>query len=186
MVENLENETWLPIKGYEGLYEISNLGRVKSLKKVWYAAIKHRQRNEKNETILKSSHSSHYHRVILIKNKIHTTALIHRLVAKHFIENNENKLQVNHIDGNKLNNRVENLEWVSSRENLIHAIKNNLKTYKHKGESHSAVKVSCDTLGITFDCKKDASEKLGISLDSIWEVCRGRKIQVHGLTFRNI
>lgn len=103
-------ELWKPIIGYEGLYEISNLGNVKSLKKGF-----------KKEKILKNRcDESEYVRVDLRLNGKSKTIRTHRLVATHFIPNIYNKPQVNHINGNKSDNRVENLEWVSSIENQCH------------------------------------------------------------------
>jgi hypothetical protein len=103
-------EIWKPITGYEDLYEISNLGNVKSLKKGF-----------KKERILKNRpDDAGYVRVNLCSNGISKTIRNHRLVAIHFIPNPNNKSQVNHINGNKADSRVENLEWVSSIENQCH------------------------------------------------------------------
>lgn len=98
-------ETWKNVRGYEGLYQISDLGRVKSLKK-----------------ILKPSNSE-YKRVNLYKNGKIKTYYIHRLVAEAFIPNPENKPQINHKDENKYNNNVNNLEWCTHKENMNHGTK---------------------------------------------------------------
>ena len=104
----MENEIWKEIEGYEK-YQISSYGRVKSLK------------NNK-ESIKKHSISSRGYLVVtLFKNNISKTLTVHRLVANTFIENKDNKLTVNHIDGNKLNNNISNLEWVTYSENTKHA-----------------------------------------------------------------
>lgn len=114
-------EIWKDIKGYEGLYQVSNLGRVKSLN----------YNHTKKEKILSLDHQKNgYLRVILQnKNKI-TRYRVHRLVAKTFISENDNSLQVNHIDGNKQNNCVTNLEWCTAKENTNHALNNGMVKMK--------------------------------------------------------
>lgn len=116
----LKNEAWEPIKGYEGLYEVSNLGKVKSLVKPG-API---------ERILKYWMSGRkgrrYPYVSLTKGNKKKGFLIHRLVAVAFIPNPLNKPFVNHIDGNKLNNRHSNLEWCTTSENQKHAYRTGL------------------------------------------------------------
>ena len=113
------NEIWKDIKGYEGKYQISNLGNVKSLLD--------KQLN-KREIILKPSlNHKGYLRVYLSKDSKKTTKTIHRLVAETFVPNLESKKTVNHIDGNKINNRADNLEWLSNTENQKHAWELGLK-----------------------------------------------------------
>ena len=119
------DEEWKPIEGYEGIYEISNYGRVKSLIgwnghqyiKRERVLAPYTERNNKN--YMRS-------RVKLIKNGEKKDAKVHRLVAKAFIPNPNNYKAVNHIDGNPLNNKVDNLEWCTQKENIIHAIENEL------------------------------------------------------------
>jgi hypothetical protein len=103
-------EQWKDIKGYEGLYKISSHGRVKSLKF-----------NKKR--ILKFCYAGdgRYLKVILFNNGKLKGFRIHRLVAETFISNFENKLEVNHKDGNAFNNNVSNLEWVTHKENIHHS-----------------------------------------------------------------
>lgn len=108
-------EIWKDIEGYEGLYQVSNLGRVRSLdRKVWNYTKKGR--------ILKPHSNGHsYQNVSLHKeNKTEKHLYIHILVAKAFLPNPDNKTEVNHKDFNKLNNRVDNLEWVTRDENKQH------------------------------------------------------------------
>lgn len=117
------NEVWKDIKGYEGLYQISNLGRIKSL--YGWNGRRYLEREKILKPTTKNDERSTYPRAIikLTKNKKSKDYKVHRLVAQTFIPNPKNKPQVNHIDGNPLNNRVENLEWCTDRENKIHAYK---------------------------------------------------------------
>lgn len=114
-------EKWKEIKGYEGYYEISDLGRVKSLARSWYSTSK--RGNPKKcgtpEKILKpADNGTGYMIVNLSKNGKTKMKLVHRLVAEAFIENANNYPQVNHKDEDKTNNNAENLEWVTCIENL--------------------------------------------------------------------
>ena len=113
-------EVWKPIEGYEGRYEVSNLGRVKSLSRTVI----------NTGRVLKEKYNCFhlkrggYHSVLLSKDTVKSTIQLHRIVAKAFLPNPENKKVVNHIDGDKLNNRVDNLEWTSHRENSCHYYNN--------------------------------------------------------------
>src|SRR3989304_2472173 len=123
----MKKETWKDIVGHEGRYQISDLGRIKSLarfKKSCYGS-----KSKISEKILSSIlyKKTGYLMVTLRGGQRKDKSLsIHRLVAKHFIFNLENKSCVNHKDGIKSNNNVSNLEWVSYKENFAHAVKNNL------------------------------------------------------------
>lgn len=110
-------ELWKDIKGYEGLYQVSNLGNVKSLERLVY-----NQHNNyiKPERILKPRRKEDGYLQVYLYNNGKKQAYVHRLVAESFIPNTDNKAQVNHIDFNKENNIVENLEWVTAVENLRH------------------------------------------------------------------
>lgn len=107
---------WLPIKNYEGLYEVSDTGLIRNFK----GQIRSTKPNKNVQ----------YLQVDLYKQNIRTHKYIHRLVAEAFIPNPNNLSEINHIDGNKQNNLVSNLEWVSKKENTEHAIRTGLKTYK--------------------------------------------------------
>ena len=123
-VRNLPSEVWKDIEGFEG-YQISNLGRVKSLN----------YRHTKRERILQQCISNKgYCRVSLFKNGKYHTLLVHRLVATAYIANLNNKPEVNHIDECKTNNCVENLEWMTRKENVNYgtAIERRLKTLKER------------------------------------------------------
>lgn len=119
-------EIWKDIKGYEGLYQISNFGRIKSLPKKRINGTNFYIQKEK---ILKLQlKTKRYLGINLTKNKMHKNFLVHRLVAEAFIDNPYDLPQVNHKDCNKLNNNINNLEWCTQEENLNHALRNGLLT----------------------------------------------------------
>jgi hypothetical protein len=108
---------WKDIIGYEGHYKINNKGCILSINRLC-----NRRRKNVNEKILKTPISSRgYFKVILCKDGIEKNFNIHRLIAVHFIDNPNNKPCINHIDGNKLNNTINNLEWCTIQENTQHA-----------------------------------------------------------------
>lgn len=131
-----QKEIWKDIKGYEGYYQVSNLGNVKSLER--YVPHERKTFEFIRERILKQ-HKKRYCFVALSLNGKIKNLTVHRLVAKAFIPNPENKETVNHISGNKHDNRVENLEWLTVEENNNHALINNLKP---KGENHGSAKLT--------------------------------------------
>lgn len=104
-------EVWKDIKGYEGLYQVSNLGNIKSL------------RTNKNLYYTKSGRNKDYLRVLLVKNKKRKMFAIHRIVAEHFISNPNNYPCVNHKDECKSNNVWTNLEWCSEKYNANYGTK---------------------------------------------------------------
>lgn len=121
-------EIWKDIDGFEGYYQISNIGNVKSLHR-----IVHHSNGFKTvrERILKPTKAKGYCIVRVVKKHTNKYLTVHRLVAKSFIKNTGNKRCVNHKNGIKTDNRVENLEWCTYKENTSHAYKTGL----HKGSS---------------------------------------------------
>lgn len=164
--EELLSEVWKPIEGYEGRYEVSNLGRIKS-----YV----RSRNGK---ILKphDNNQGYLHTSLVDENGNYYSTGIHRLVARAFIPNPFNKCTVNHKDGVKSNNRVENLEWMTIKENVDHAWKNNL------AHSARAVPVMCIETGKQFSSSYEASEKYRINNSGIYDSAKYNK-SICGLHF---
>ena len=117
-------EIWKDIQGYENLYQVSNLGRIKSLDRKVKVGIKNNDIVLHKGKILKLNQKRNgYLSVDLSKEGIVKTISVHRLVAIAFIPNVDNKMQVNHINAKKYDNRVENLEWCSYEENKEHAKK---------------------------------------------------------------
>lgn len=121
----MEKEVFRDVLGYEGLYQISNYGRVKSLerKNIFYCGLRkeYLERPTKEKILNYNKSNRGYLQVCLTKEGKSKTYTVHRLVAKAFLPNLKNKKQVNHIDGNKENNSIDNLEWVTSSENNKHA-----------------------------------------------------------------
>ena len=150
----MDNEFWKDVIGYEGLYQVSNLGRIKSV------------RNDKIR--LNDFSSNKYLRISLWKNGSGKKFQVHRLVAQAFIPNPENKPFINHKDGNKQNNHVENLEWCTSSENQKHryiVLGHKGSTYgKHHNEetrknmgAKNCKKVLCVELNKVFESATEAS-----------------------------
>lgn len=124
-------EQWRPVPDFEGLYEVSNTGSVRSIDRVVVAkngAVKKLKGKELFFTISKIDKNNHMPRarVQLWKDNQAYLKGVHRLVALAFIPNPENKPTVNHIDGNPLNNNIENLEWATYSENQLHAVRTGL------------------------------------------------------------
>lgn len=136
-------EQWKPVPGYEGVYEASNLGAVRSTPKEWSTGKEgSTKRSHKGVALKPWTTPNGYHRITFkIPGPLPNGIAVHRLVALLFISNPENKPQVNHIDGNKTNNRVDNLEWTTSSENVRHSIDTGLRV-SPKGTELSHAKLT--------------------------------------------
>ena len=132
-LRDFSDEAWLDVVGYEGLYKVSNYGRVKSFQ----------GRDERLLTI--DTNNANYAKVLLSKDGRGKTLLVHRLVATAFIPNSNNKPQVNHKNGNKLDNRVENLEWSTCSENTQHAYDTGLAK-SLRGVDNGAAKLTSEQI----------------------------------------
>ena len=174
----MENEIWKDIPGFEGYYQVSNLGKVRHLFK-HYTKIK-------KTTI----DSWGYEAISLCVNYVPSTRKIHRLVALAFIPNPENKPFVNHKDGNKLNNRLENLEWVTQSENVRHAydVLKRRPAMSYGGAIYGEHPLSRKIKQFTIDGEfvkewssiKEATEYYGVSLSNISGCCLGRNKTAYG------
>lgn len=157
-----KSEIWKPIKGYEGMYEISNKGNVKSIDRIIEDCIG-RKKLYKGK-ILKKEKSIHgYYQVPLYKNGKAKLFSVHRLVAYAFIENPKNLPFVNHIDFERTNNNVDNLEWVTPKENVnwskhrmvVHdTLIEHPKTKTNSGEHHIRVRKEDGMFNVTINHKK--------------------------------
>lgn len=160
-------EIWKDIQGYEGLYQISNMGNVRSLLFI----------NGKSKIIrkktLKQNITKHKRCLIhLYKNTIRKAKSVHRLVAEAFLSNQDSLPEVNHIDGNTLNNKVTNLEWCSKSYNSKHAYINNLSKLKKFNENEMKSIIRSD--GKIYKNSYEASRDLCVSVCSIRDVLKGR------------
>lgn len=163
-MRNSEKEIWLPIKGFEGTYEVSNLGRVRSIDRIVYFKNSKGSRHYIGK-ILRQKYHNGYAYVNLNINKKLSVLPVHRLVAKHFIKNPDNLPVVNHKDGVKSNNFYWNLEWTTSQGNNIHAREHNLLNDNTKGlqEINNQNKIPIDVYYDgkfihKFDCASDVAK----------------------------
>ena len=170
-------EVWKDIKGYEGLYQVSNLGRIKSIRR---------------NIIMKVRKDKYgYYQLGLTKNKEQKTFKAHRLVAETFIPNHNNLPEINHKDEDKTNNRVENLEWCTSQENHIHAYKvlhrkgpNTGRTGAKNWCSKPVAQLKDGIVIAVFCSATEAGKKTGSSGTKIGLVCNGKRKITNGFEWK--
>ena len=156
----MSGEIWKPAGGFEGLYAVSNLGRVKSLK-----------RNTTSGGIMKTHINRGYEYVHLCKDGKHYNAKVHRMVASAFVPNPMGKPEVNHIDEDKTNNCADNLEWVTAKENSRHGTKAERVAQKTRKKI-----VQMDLNGVpikTWDSSVAIEKETGFRSSNIRSVCCG-------------
>lgn len=165
-------EIWKDIPSYEGYYQVSNLGNFRSLPRI----IKYKQNGTRNypaKSLLTETTKDNYQRIVLMKDGIKTRFQAHRLVALAFIPNPDNKPFINHIDGNKSNNIVTNLEWCTASENMTHADNTGLRDmFNHHNPSNSK-RVRCIETGQEFLSCLRAVRSLGKGNNSVSTLTRG-------------
>ena len=177
-------EIWRDIPEYAGLYQVSNLGRVKSMKRVI------ERKNNKilplNERILRQQNTNGYRFVRLSKNNKIKQHLVHRLVATQFIDNIFNYNEINHIDEDKTNNNVNNLEWCSHKYNINYGTGNERRRKSEKGKkksgnykniTHAGKKILQYDLQGNFikEWNSIAEASKTLKLKKIWEVCNNKR-----------
>jgi len=140
-------EIWKKIKKYNNEYEVSNLGNVKSCFKVLIRS-NGRPHTRVPKVLSLATNKSGYKTGVACIDKKMTPFLAHRLVAEAFIDNPLNKEEVNHINGIKTDNRVENLEWCTRQENIKHSLENNLQTAFKGEEVGTSILKETDVLDI--------------------------------------
>lgn len=165
-------EIWKDIEDYEGIYQVSNLGRVK---RVTSGRILKGNKDRKG-----------YLLVGLYKHSIRCSKQIHRLVAQAFIPNTENKPQVNHIDENKINNMVSNLNWMTAKENMNHGTRNERAgkaVSKRLSIAIIATNIKTDE-STEFYGTRECARQLNLNKGNINSVLKGRYKQTGGYTFK--
>lgn len=175
-------EEWRPIKGYEGYYEVSNLGKVRSCERT---IINHRKEGItksriKEKIMTNLNHNGGYYFVVLSKERNIKRQLLHRIVAMAFLPNPDNLPEVNHKDGNKKNNCVDNLEWVTRTENAIHAWEHGLNSWQKR------VIMMKDGVAIKeFRSATEAARQLGVKTASaISNVACGNRKHAYGYEWK--
>lgn len=183
-MENTQGEVWKSVVGYEGIYEVSNMGRVKSLTRV---IINKGRPCCLKEIILKTPVGNRGYPVVNLMGK---SATVHRMVANAFLPNPDNKPEVNHLDGSKTNNRVENLEWNTGTENQIHSYATGLRISAKLSDRYNAKPIRVYDLAGKFigeyGCLTLAAKDLGLLCSGISNVLNGRTKYHKGYTFQPV
>ena len=171
-MDNFEKEIWKDIKGFEGLYRVSNLGRVKSLKRPYRL----------KEKILKPLITKGYYQVELCKNSIAKFYKVHRLVWEAFNGSIPENMQVNHLNEIKTDNRLENLNLMTAKENLNWGTRNKRMA---KSKSKPVLQFDLnDNLIKEFPSLIQVYRELGFSYGNIGYCCNGKLKQAYGFKWR--
>lgn len=172
-------EVWKPIRNYEESYEVSNLGRVRS--KDRYTPTWNGRVFKKGVLKTLKEDKDGYFKVWLSKNSKKKPFFVHRLVAEAFIDNPDNLPVVNHIDGDKKNNRVENLEWCTRSQNDKHAFKLGIRKPTDGGTSKRVLRMSPKDGSVKiYESISAAARDLGVSVQSISMCANGHTKTANG------
>jgi hypothetical protein len=160
------SESWADIEGYKGLYQVSDHGRVRS-----FHVSKIRKAGDPPVILMPSMNQYGYLRIELFKDSLSRKFVVHRLVAAAFLpERTTDKDEVNHIDGNKSNNRLTNLEWVSRSENQIHAS----RTTRKSANREVYTLVSSEGVSHSFSNQREFAEGFGLNQGNLARVISGK------------
>ena len=163
-------EEWRSVDGYEGCYEVSSHGRVRSVIRQILSGNHYQTANGK---MLKLKELGGYFVIGLKKHNVASTKSVHRLVAAAFIPNPNNLPQINHKDENPLNNHVDNLEWCSPKYNANYGTRNQRLSLALRAKARKVVQVDTNGNDVRiFDSVKDAAQYFGISKSLISGICR--------------
>lgn len=179
-------EKWNQIKGYEGIYEVSTFGNVRSIDREVLAHNCKRVLYLKGKQLKPAINKDGYKRVGLCKNRKNKSFSIHRLVATTFLNKPEYKSEVNHKDGNKLNNKVDNLEWITHSENVKHAFHNGLAK-KMIGSLNHKAKLSEDDVREIRNIaaqkrnygRKEIAKRFGVTEKHIQDIVNSKTLWKH-------
>ena len=178
-------EVWRPVRDFEGLYEVSNLARVRSVDR-WskYKGSDTKQAFRKGRILRQDKTSAGYYLVTLCRDGVHFHCSVHRLVAEAFVPNPENLQQVNHKDENKSNNLPSNLEWCDRIYNT------NYGTGIYRSSSKKRKPIEQLTLAgqhvAYYDSLTEATEANGMKRFGIINVCKGRQKSAYGYQWRYV
>ena len=179
----MEEEIWKDIDGFEGYYQVSNMGRVKSVARTIFIRTnivgKTKPLSIKDRIISLQKERGKYFAASLWINGVGVRIRVHRLVAKAFIPNPKNKSEVNHIDGNKENNKSSNLEWATASENRTHAFRIGLQNSAVGEKVGSSTHTDDDVRTVLLEFKKglsltEISHKYGWNFGFPYRVVTGR------------
>jgi len=161
----MNKEQWLPIKDYEDIYQISNYGRLRRI-------------SSGKILIPRIDSRGHYYRMNLCVKNVRVDFLLHRIVGKHFISNPDNKLEINHLDGNKANNHASNLEWVTSQENKAHARRLGLTKPCPSGSGSKLSRADVDNIRFLRSTGIEAqyiADQYGVTRNTIYRIQHGQR-----------
>lgn len=170
----MRNEQWKAIPGYEGAYEVSNMGNV---------------RNSKTLRILKPSiNHDGYRQVILYSNGRRSNKRVGRLVAEAFLPNPAGLPEVNHINGNKEDDNVNNLEWVTRSDNMRHAFSTGLKHPSGGSNKRKVAQILGDEIIAIYNSLHEAADAIGVSggYKNICTCCKGRYKTAYGYKWQYV